>query len=105
MSFILKLLELGSIFIYVQSTPEHAINIIRIWYIIEHGSNPSTIKKYCFFTSNPENCAFSLKKYLTGGSKKHNIRKEQLRRRLVRGLVKQTSAETKTILNMFLGQK
>ena len=37
MSFILKLYK------------EQAIVIIRIWYIIEHRANPSTIKKCCFF--------------------------------------------------------
>jgi len=50
----LKLLEVCIFFL----TQDQAMDIIRIWYIIEHRANPSTIKKFCLFTSNSENSAF-----------------------------------------------
>ena len=49
-------------------TQEQAIVIIRIWYIIEHRANPSTIKKCCFFTSNSENSSFFWKFFARGAS-------------------------------------
>ena len=39
---------------------------IRIWYIIEHRANPSTIKKCYFFTLNSKNSDFK-KKISPGG--------------------------------------
>ena len=51
MSLILKLFE--EYFL----TQEQAMDIIRIWYIIKHRANPSTIKTL-FFDFNPEIATF-----------------------------------------------
>ena len=40
-------------------TQEQAIDIIRIWYIIEHRANPLTIKKCCFLLQILKTAVFS----------------------------------------------
>ena len=53
---------------------------MRIWYIIEHRANPSTIKKVVF-TSNPENSAFFKNIFFDrgGGLEARRLSKEKVK--------------------------
>ena len=62
-TYVINFKVVGSIFF---SKQEQAIDIIRIWNIIAHRANTLTIKKCCFFTSNPEIAAVYFKKIRQG---------------------------------------